>query len=263
MNLKIINFFKMLKKLLFTLSLIIVFTGCGGVPENPVDVDDDVVFCTGDTKVCPDGSFVSRVPPDCEFTPCSVNFSTMPAQKIPLAEIPVLDCSASSAEQKNCPVVGDVVAKMSTSAGEIWIKLFSKVTPKTVENFVGLSERGFYNGLIFHRVIPDFMIQGGDPFGNGTGGDSIWGGEFEDEFSADFSNIRGSLAMANHGPATNSSQFFINQNDNIFLDGRHTIFGQVVSGLSTVDAIVSADRDENDKPLEDVEMQIEVFEVIK
>ena len=250
----------MLQKLLLTFSLVFLLVGCAATPENPVD--DGVVFCTEDAKICPDGSAVGRVPPDCEFELCSINLSTMPTQKISLADIPTEDCAEDSGEQKICPQVGGTVAKMSTPAGEIWIKLFPKSTPKTTENFVGLSERGFYDGLIFHRVIPDFMIQGGDPLGTGTGGESIWGGEFEDEFT-DLSNLRGSLAMANRGPATNTSQFFVNQNDNIFLDGRHTVFGQVISGLSTVDAIVATERDSNDKPLEDVEMQIAVFEVVE
>ncbi|MFH0776971.1 MAG: peptidylprolyl isomerase [Patescibacteria group bacterium] len=153
------------------------------------------------------------------------------------------------------------MAKISTSQGDIWLRLFPESTPKTVENFVGLSERGFYDGLIFHRVIPDFMIQGGDPLGNGTGGESIWGGEFADEFVAGVSNLRGSIAMANRGANTNTSQFFINQADNTFLDFKHTVFGQVISGLSTVDKITKVDRDANDKPKKDVTMQVKVFEV--
>ncbi len=251
----------MFQKFLLTFSLIFILVGCGGISEN--FVDDGVVFCAEDTKICSDGSAVGRVPPDCEFALCSINSSTMPTQKISLAEVPTEDCSENSAGQKSCPQVGETVAKMSTDAGEIWIKLFPKITPKTAENFVGLSERGFYDGLIFHRVIPDFMIQGGDPLGTGTGGESIWGGEFVDEFSAELSNIRGSLAMANRGANTNTSQFFVNQNDNIFLNGRHTVFGQVISGLSVVDEIVATERDSNDKPLENVEMRIAVFEVVE
>ncbi len=224
---------------------------------------EEVVFCQKDVKVCPDGSTVGRVPPSCEFAPCSINTSTMPSQKIPLAEVLVFDCSADSTDQMRCALIGDTVAKITTSHGEIWLRLTPNETPKTVENFVGLSERGFYDDLIFHRVIPDFMVQGGDPLGNGTGGESIWGGEFADEFDASLSNIRGSIAMANRGVNTNTSQFFINQTDNTFLDFKHSVFGQVVSGMRIVDEIVNVERDANDKPLENVEMQIEVFEVVE
>ncbi|MFA6458369.1 MAG: peptidylprolyl isomerase [Patescibacteria group bacterium] len=152
---------------------------------------------------------------------------------------------------------------MTTSLGEIWLRLTPDQTPKTVENFVGLTERGFYAGLIFHRVIPDFMIQGGDPLGTGTGGESIWGGDFADEFVPTLSNIRGSIAMANRGANTNSSQFFINQADNTFLDFKHTVFGQVVSGMSVVDQITNVERDANDKPAIDVTMQVQVFKVVE
>ncbi len=107
------------------------------------------------------------------------------------------------------------------------------------------------------------MIQGGDPLGTGTGGESIWGGEFTDEFVTGLSNIPGSIAMANRGPNTNTSQFFINQADNTFLDFKHTVFGQVVSGLSIVDDIVNVEKDSSDKPLENVTMNVEVFEVVE
>ena len=107
------------------------------------------------------------------------------------------------------PVSGDTVAVMHTTLGDIKIKLFVSKTPKTVENFTKHAENGYYNGLKFHRVIKDFMIQGGDPLGNGTGGESIWGGKFEDEFDPELHNLRGALSMANAGPNTNGSQFFI------------------------------------------------------
>ena len=102
-------------------------------------------------------------------------------------------------------------ATIKTNHGEIVIQLFPEQAPKTVENFVGLAKKGYYDGVIFHRVINDFMIQGGDPTGTGMGGESIWGAPFEDEFSNELFNIRGALSMANAGPATNGSQFFIVQ----------------------------------------------------
>ncbi len=107
------------------------------------------------------------------------------------------------------PQKGDKIATMTTNMGEIKIKLFPEYAPKAVENFVTHAKEGYYNGLIFHRVIKDFMIQGGDPNGTGMGGESIWGDPFEDEFTPELHNLRGALSMANAGPGTNGSQFFI------------------------------------------------------
>lgn len=240
---------------------VFLLAACGETSEKVGEAE--IIFCAEDAKICPDGSAVSRVPPSCEFAPCSANISKMPSQKISISEIPTNDCDSDSENQLRCARAGDTVAKISANHGEIWLRLFADDTPKTIENFVGLAERGFYSGLIFHRVIPSFMIQGGDPLGTGTGGESIWGGPFADEFVAGLSNIRGSIAMANAGANTNTSQFFINQADNTFLDFKHTVFGQVVSGLRVVDEIANTERNPADKPLEDVTMNIEVFEVIE
>lgn len=160
-------------------------------------------------------------------------------------------------DQTAAPKAGDPIAVMETSMGTIRIKLFPEFAPKTVENFTGLAGKGYYDGLIFHRVIPDFMIQGGDPMGNGMGGTSLWGNEFEDEFSPNLKNLRGTLSMANHGPNTNGSQFFIVQKEGgtPWLDGHHTVFGQVVEGMDVVDSIASADRDKSDKPLEEITLE--------
>lgn len=178
---------------------------------------------------------------------------------------------------------GDTVAVMHTNMGDIEIKLFPEHAPKTVENFTTHAKNGYYNGLIFHRVINDFMIQGGDPTGTGMGGESIWGHSFEDEFDPQLHNLRGALCMANAGPNTNGSQFFIVQAketpanmleqmkdlaDNGFppeiteayaqmggtpwLDFRHTVFGQVVNGMDTVDSIAKTPVGANDKPVNDV-----------
>jgi len=113
--------------------------------------------------------------------------------------------------QTEMPAVGEEIAIMHTSFGDLYIRFFPEQAPKTVENFKTLSQNGYYDGLLFHRVIKDFMIQGGDPEGTGRGGESCWGGSFEDEFDPSLGNLRGSLAMANSGPNTNGSQFFINQ----------------------------------------------------
>ncbi|MGO2709337.1 MAG: peptidylprolyl isomerase, partial [Leuconostoc mesenteroides] len=162
--------------------------------------------------------------------------------------------------------------------GDIRIKLFSDIAPKTVENFITHAKNGYYNNGIFHRVISDFMIQGGDPEGTGMGGESIWGGSFEDEFSDRLFNTYGALSMANAGPNTNGSQFFIVQASNFpsqmvsalrdlpaevadfyrqkggtpWLDGKHTVFGQVIEGLNIVDEIAKVKVDMADKPRVDV-----------
>jgi cyclophilin family peptidyl-prolyl cis-trans isomerase len=136
-------------------------------------------------------------------------------------------------------------ATLHTSEGPIELELYPDDAPKTVENFVKLSQDGFYEGVVFHRVIPDFMIQGGDPTGTGMGGP---GYEFEDEFN-EHRVVRGALAMANSGPNTNGSQFFIvTAEATPWLDGKHTVFGRVTSGMDVVDRISAVDRDANDKP---------------
>ena len=171
------------------------------------------------------------------------------------------------------------VAEMKTNYGVITIKLFNEQAPKAVENFVELAKQGYYDGVIFHRVIKDFMIQGGDPTGTGMGGQSIWGHAFEDEFSNDLYNLRGALSMANAGPGTNGSQFFIVQNQNFpedmveqmeaagypeeivtayqnggtpWLDHRHTVFGHVMTGMDVVDKIAKVKTGFGDKPTKDV-----------
>jgi peptidyl-prolyl cis-trans isomerase B (cyclophilin B) len=138
-------------------------------------------------------------------------------------------------------------ATLQTNAGSIVVELHDEDAPKTVENFRKLAGDGFYDGLIFHRIIPDFMIQGGCPEGTGTGGP---GYTFEDEFN-DHKVVRGALAMANAGPNTNGSQFFIVTTEAAsWLDGKHTVFGTVVDGMDVVDAIESVPTDASDRPVE-------------
>ena len=140
-------------------------------------------------------------------------------------------------------------ATLHTSHGTIELELFDADAPKTVENFRTLAGDGFYDGVVFHRVIPDFMIQGGDPTGTGMGGP---GYTFEDEFN-DHGVVRGALAMANAGPNTNGSQFFIvTAEATPWLDGKHTVFGQVTDGMDVVDTISQLQTDANDKPREPV-----------
>src|SRR3954449_13362021 len=136
-------------------------------------------------------------------------------------------------------------AVMHTNHGDITIELFDEDAPKTVENFKKLAGDNFYNGVIFHRVIKDFMIQGGDPTGTGRGGP---GYTFEDEFN-DHKIVRGALAMANAGPNTNGSQFFIVTTDAApWLDGKHTVFGEVTEGMDTVDSIEGTETGPGDQP---------------
>ncbi|WP_235318329.1 peptidylprolyl isomerase [Planococcus sp. CAU13] len=175
---------------------------------------------------------------------------------------------------------------MNTSMGTIKIKLFPELAPKTVENFMTHAKDGYYDGVIFHRVIRDFMIQGGDPEGTGRGGESIYGGGFEDEISDRLYNFRGALSMANAGPGTNGSQFFIVQLPELpeeglpaadvpeqvreeyaknggtpWLDGKHTVFGHVVEGMDIVDAIAQVEVGQGDRPVEDI--IIESIEIIQ
>ena len=141
---------------------------------------------------------------------------------------------------------------LETNQGTIEVELFSEKAPKTCENFTGLIKKGYYNGIIFHRVIKDFMIQGGDPTGTGMGGESIWGKSFEDEFDDALSfDTKGLLAMANAGPNTNGSQFFITTAKTEWLNNRHTIFGKVVSGYDVVEKIENTTVGSQDKPIEE------------
>jgi peptidyl-prolyl cis-trans isomerase B (cyclophilin B) len=140
-------------------------------------------------------------------------------------------------------------ATLHTNHGAIGVELYDADAPKTVENFVSLARKGFYDGVIFHRVIPDFMIQGGDPTGTGSGGP---GYTFEDEAN-DHPVARGALAMANAGPNTNGSQFFIVTAESCpWLNGKHTVFGHVSGGMDVVDAISALDTDGRDRPRQDV-----------
>jgi cyclophilin family peptidyl-prolyl cis-trans isomerase len=143
-------------------------------------------------------------------------------------------------------------ATLHTSEGAISVELYPDEAPKTVDNFVKLARDGFYDGVIFHRVIPDFMIQGGDPTGTGTGGP---GYQFEDEQN-EHRVVRGALAMANAGPNTNGSQFFIVTAEAApWLDGKHTVFGRVTAGMDVVDRISQKPRDGRDRPRDEVRIE--------
>ena len=149
-----------------------------------------------------------------------------------------------------------LIATLETSLGKIEIELYAKEVPKTVKNFVGLTLEGYYNGVIFHRVIKDFMIQSGDSTGTGMGGKSIYGNDFEDEFvNRLHHNTPGILSMANGGPNTNRSQFFITVAATPGLDRKHTIFGKVTDGMDVVYQISNVQTKRGDKPVKDVVMK--------
>ncbi|MBI4649803.1 peptidylprolyl isomerase [Candidatus Desantisbacteria bacterium] len=152
---------------------------------------------------------------------------------------------------KDKKTIKEELVILETNQGNIEIRLFRDIAPKACENFVGLVKKGYYNGIIFHRVIPGFMIQGGDPTGTGMGGESIWGGNFEDEVTSSVTFDRpGLVAMANAGPGTNGSQFFITTGKALWLNMKHTIFGQVINKESydVVQKIEDISTDSNDKP---------------
>ncbi|KZP08736.1 hypothetical protein FIBSPDRAFT_1052232 [Athelia psychrophila] len=142
-----------------------------------------------------------------------------------------------------------------TSLGDIKLELYWDQAPKTCQNFVELAKRGYYNGVVFHRIIADFMIQGGDPTGTGRGGTSIYGTKFEDEISPELRFTgAGILAMANSGPNTNGSQFFLTLAPTPYLDNKHTIFGRVSTGMGVVQRLGAVAVDAQDKPKEDVKI---------
>ncbi|KTW30675.1 peptidyl-prolyl cis-trans isomerase-like 1 [Pneumocystis carinii B80] len=151
-------------------------------------------------------------------------------------------------------MMGDVI--LETSMGPVTIELYYNHAPKTCKNFYELSRRGYYDNIIFHRVIPDFIIQGGDPTGTGRGGSSIYGDKFEDEIHPDLKHTgAGVISMANSGPGTNGSQFFITLAATPWLDGKHTIFGRVKQGMKVVQRIGLVKTDSNDRPEEDIKIR--------
>ncbi len=227
-----------------------------------------------------------------------------PASGYPSTPPPVTDGTTKARTQfDGVMLTGKHTVVLHTTKGDITVELDADAAPKTVTNFIALAKAGAYDNLTFHRVIPNFMIQGGDPAGNGTGGESVYGATFEDEINANAYNldkmtlkeqaqgealppelenltvkafyekqgyvfndklnslpmVKGAIAMANRGPNTNGSQFFIVQAPSVpWLDGRHTVFGQVTAGLDVVDAIANVPKDGGDKPLTPVTYTVEV-----
>jgi len=144
---------------------------------------------------------------------------------------------------------------LHTNHGDITLEVFEDKVPKTAKNFIELARKGYYDGTIFHRIITDFMIQGGDPTGTGRGGESIYGEKFEDEFHPELSHLKGYVSMANAGPDTNGSQFFIvHAQETTWLDGKHSVFGKVTEGMEIVETIAIVATDSGDKPFKKVEI---------
>lgn len=254
---------KFLKKKTFTLFLTLILVlslaGCGTKSS------------TGGQQAADTNS--SQVP---ETTDHSIADTQAPTTEEP-ADTPVSkEVQEQASIQTKEPVKGDTVVTITfKDFGDVKIKMFPKEAPKAVENFTTHAKKGYYDGLTMHRVIADFMIQGGDPSGDGTGGESIWGSEFENEMVEYLNPIRGSLCMANAGVDTNGSQFFITQASTIdesyldgltdiqkemyrqyggcpWLTGGYTVFGQVYEGMDVVDAISKVETASNDAPLENV-----------
>ncbi len=223
----------------------------------------------------------------CAPKPASSSSSSEAESAVPPGRY--IDWSKVTLRQLKTAPSGSEIAVMKTSMGDIKIMFFSLEAPKAVENFMTHAKNGYYNGQKFHRVINDFMIQSGDPTGTGTGGESIWGGAFNDEFSLNLYHFRGALSMANSGRNTNGSQFFIVQAKTTaqnyidamtaaeygqeiidaytelggtpYLDGVHTVFGQVIEGMDVVDAIAAVPT-KDDAPVEDVTILSIAFETV-
>lgn len=270
-----------LKSLLILILAIVLLAGCG---KEPVETGDT----TGSDVVAEEGENTTE--------------STEPDKPEGSEEENILDDELiknieeegkKELEMLKEPQKGEEIAVMTTNMGVMKFRLFGDKAPKAVENFKTHAKDGYYNGIIFHRVIDGFMIQGGDPQGEGYGGESIYGKPFEDEFDLFYRNIGGALSMANAGPNTNGSQFFVVQRtkmpkdlidqmkslgaeggfpDNVIkayeelggqphLDYKHTVFGYCFEGQDVVDKIAKVEKDKNDKPLEPV--TIEKLEIVK
>ena len=208
-------------------------------------------FVKGAVDSAPDPSLEAKMPAFQEFIQARVQAakSEMMAAQAAAQEEAMADfaeVAAEWSEKRNFNIV------LETTQGDIEIELMPSIAPLAVANFVGHINSGYYNELIFHRVIEGFMVQGGDPLGTGTGGESIWGKNFPDEFSPDVRfDAEGLLAMANSGPMTNGSQFFITTSKPEWLNDKHTIFGKVIAGYDNVKKIEAVEKGAGDKPVED------------
>lgn len=239
---------RILAIVLSVLMIAAVFAGCG--QEVVSSGKTEVTATQAKDKNTKEGETVNYEPKSTEAL-------------LKIDDVPAPDLNAADAEyQHKEPVKGEEVATLHTNYGDISIKFFPEVAPKAVTSFKALAKAGRYDDTIFHRVINNFMIQGGDytKF-NGTGGESAYGEEFDLEVSDYLSNIEGAVAMANRGPGTNGSQFYINQVNNNYLDGSYTVFAQVFDGMDVVNDIAEVATDANDRPVNDVILEsVELYE---
>src|SRR3989338_2422272 len=236
-----------MKKIMFViaLTLLVACSQQAVQTENTTNTysnQTESVRCTTEAKVCPDGSEVGRGGPNCEFSPCpEMNLTT---------EVNTTDTSLEGETMKNASEKTRV--SLETTMGTMVVELYDDKAPLTVENFKKLVNNGFYDGTIFHRVIKNFMVQGGDPKGTGTGGP---GYTIKDEFGPGLKHDKkGILSMANAGPNTGGSQFFITLAPTSWLDGKHAIFGHIVEGEEVLDKIGSAQTNPGDKPKTEIKI---------
>ena len=212
------------------------------------------VISSGTTDPVSPAATTAQSDNNTESEAASVNYQSKSTEAlISFDDVPAQNLDIDTEYQYADPKDGEDIAIIHTNYGDIYMKFFPEVAPMAVESFKALAKAGRYDDTIFHRVINNFMIQGGDYTNfNGTGGESAFGEEFDLEISDYLHNTEGAVAMANRGPGTNGSQFYINQVDNNYLDGNYTVFGQVYDGMDVVNDIAQVETNYNDRPLNDV-----------
>ncbi|HYV50979.1 MAG TPA: peptidylprolyl isomerase [Dongiaceae bacterium] len=229
--------------LAFGFILLLAVTGCNKKTETTTSQNTTTTTSQESTSAAPETSGSASM-----GTPPATSATTTTGANTPMGAAqgnPIVTRSMNKD-----PGPANEIAVMKTSMGTITLRFFPKAAPLAVANFKGLAAKGYYDGIIFHRVIDQFMIQGGDPTGTGYSGDSLWGGKFQDEFSPSLRfDHPGVLAMANSGAGTNGSQFFITQTPQLHLNDKHTIFGEVIEGMDVVNAIAKVRTDDKNKPM--------------
>ena len=229
--------------LAFGFILLLAVTGCNKRTETTTSQNTTTTTSQESTSAAPETSNASMGTPPSSATTTTTTTAGSAAQGSPIV----------TRSMNKDPGPANEIAVMKTSMGTITLRFFTKQAPLAVSNFKGLAAKGYYDGITFHRVMDNFMIQGGDPTGTGYSGDSLWGGKFQDEFSPSLRfDHPGILAMANSGPGTNGSQFFITQVATPHLNDKHTIFGEVIEGMDVVNAIAKVRTDDKNKPMQPV-----------
>jgi cyclophilin family peptidyl-prolyl cis-trans isomerase len=235
--------------LTFGFTLLLAVTGCNKKNETTTTQNTTTTTSQESTSAAPDTSNSASMGTPAGSATTTTSSATPPTTTAGTAQgSPIVTRSMNKD-----PGPANEIAVMKTSMGTITLRFFPKQAPMAVANFKGLAAKGYYDGITFHRVMDNFMIQGGDPTGTGYSGDSLWGGKFQDEFSPSLRfDHPGILAMANSGPGTNGSQFFITQVPTPHLNDKHTIFGEVMEGMDVVNAIAKVRTDDKAKPMQPV-----------